>query len=88
MDWLNALDPSTQKIITWIIGLLAAILTQHVPGVPPDIATLISAMLLSAVTGYVKQHFAEREQLCPECAIERAAEKASALQQAEKPKGS
>lgn len=87
MDWLNALDPSTQKIVTWIIGLLAAILTQHVPGVPADIANLLSAMLLSAVTGYVKQHFAEKEQLCPECALERAAAKATALQ-AEKPKGS
>ena len=67
------MTPETQKIITWLAGLVAAIIVHYAPGVPPDIANMIAVGILGAVTGYIKQHWAEREQLCPECAKERAA---------------
>ena len=66
-------SPDAQKIITWVIGLIAAVIVLYLPGVPPEIAHILAVGIVSGVTGYVKQHFAEREKLCPECAKERAA---------------
>lgn len=79
------MQPSTQKIVTWITGLIASVIVHYAPGVPPDIATTLSIGILAWVSGYVKQHFAECEQLCPECALERAADRAVALQKTPAP---
>ena len=69
------MSPETQKLLTWVTGVIAAAIVRYAPGVPPDIANLIGAGIIGAVTGYVKQHWAEREQLCPKCVAERVAKK-------------
>lgn len=66
-------EEDNQKLITWVVGLIAALMVVYAPGVPPDIAHMLAFGIVTGVSGYVKQHYAEKEKLCPECAADKAA---------------
>lgn len=48
------------KIVTWLAGVIAAVLVQLVPHVPHDVANYMSIAIIAGVSGYIKRHFADR----------------------------